>query len=200
MDEGGKSIGGTGDDTGDDTVIRADETVISVDETVISADETVISADDTVISADDTVITLAREDPLTQATQPTQRIPEVPPEPPRAVVAFFLRTVTGARHSLEHPVVFGRAPQVARRDRNDIVTLVIVPSREGRVSATHVELRQVGDVVVVTDLKSTNGTTVILVGGTHVQLSPGDSMALGVGAIVDIGDGNRIEVLRETPS
>ena len=52
-----------------------------------------------------------------------------------------------------------------------------------------------GDVVVVTDLRSTNGTRVINPGQPTVLLAPGDSMALGVGAIIDLGDGNRLEVL-----
>ncbi len=77
--------------------------------------------------------------------------------------------------------------------------LVSVASREGRVSATHVEIRQVGEVVVVKDLHSTNGTTVAFAGAAVVRLAPGDSLSVGEGAIVDIGDGNRIEVLRETP-
>jgi hypothetical protein len=36
---------------------------------------------------------------------------------------------------------------------------------------------------------------VIIPGQATVLLAPGDSMALGVGAIIDLGDGNRLEVL-----
>ncbi|MBA8829098.1 FHA domain-containing protein, partial [Alpinimonas psychrophila] len=120
------------------------------------------------------------------------------PHIPRSTVVFFLRTVTGERYSLSTAVVFGRAPRVARIPGGDVVQLVSLPSREGRVSTTHVELRQIGGVVVVTDLRSTNGTRVTLASGVSRQLAPGDSMAIGEGAVVDIGDGNRIDVMRET--
>ena len=174
-----------------------DETVISSDDTVITQDETVISANETVISADDTIISPPVEEPV--PTQPIRRVTDGPAAPPRQTVAFALRLVTGARYSLSSAVVLGRAPRVVRQRAEDAVQLVIVPSREGRVSSTHAELRQVGDVVVVTDLRSTNGTRVSLPSGVSRQLAPGDSMSLGEGAIVDIGDGNRIEVLRENP-
>jgi FHA domain len=178
----------------DDTVIGADETVIGADETIISADDTVISADDTVIS-----VTELTDGGNLAPTQPMPRIPDVPARVSAPTSVFTLRLVTGARYGLSSAVIVGRAPRVARLSTDDAVQLVSVSSREGLVSSTHAELRQVGDVVVVTDLRSTNGTRVTLPNGVSRQLAPGDSMALGEGAVVDIGDGNRIEVLRETP-
>lgn len=182
-----------------------DDTVIGADDTVIGADETIISTDDTVISTDDTVISVAELAELTERTdggdlaptQPMPRIPDVPARVSAPTSVFILRMVTGVRYGLHPAVVVGRAPRATRLTKEDVVQLVSVPSREGRVSSTHAELRQVGEVVVVTDLRSTNGTRVTLPSGVMRQLAPGDSMTVGDGSIVDVGDGNRIEILRE---
>ena len=194
---------------GDDTVISSDDTVITQDDTVISSDDTIISlpVEQTVIEPDldDTAFTGPGATPVAVDQRPPvvlpprRRVTDGPAAPPRPTVTFALRLVSGARYSLASAVVLGRAPRVVRQRAEDAVQLVTVPSREGRVSSTHAELRQVGDVVVVTDLRSTNGTRVSLPSGVSRQLAPGDSMSLGEGAIVDIGDGNRIEVLRENP-
>jgi len=194
------------------------------DDTVISADDTVMSVDDTVISHDDDTIVGQMPEPMPESmpeqipeqipTQPMRRITDTRTVAPIPTMVFGLRFVTGARYELTSAVIIGRAPRHAwtrtdrtsrdgsgtdRASQDGVVQLVTVPSREGRVSSTHVEFRQLGDVVVVTDLRSTNGTRVTLVGGATTQLAPGDSMSVGEGAVVDIGDGNRIEVLREKP-
>jgi pSer/pThr/pTyr-binding forkhead associated (FHA) protein len=62
------------------------------------------------------------------------------------------------------------------------------------VSSTHARIEQVGDTVVVTDLRSTNGTTVTPPGGRSSRLRPGESAVVLPGAVVDIGDGNIIEI------
>lgn len=165
----------------------------------MGGDETVISADDTVISVDDTVLAVPVEETVIEPTQPQRRITDSPAFVARPTAVFSVRLVSGARYSLTSAVVVGRAPRVAKRNAGDVVQLVSVTSGDGRVSATHVELKQVGDVVVVTDLRSTNGTRVTSPGGAIRQLAPGDSMSLGEGSVVDIGDGNRIDILRETP-
>lgn len=174
-----------------------DDTVISAEETVIAADQTVISVDDTIITVPEPVASPELRRRITDSVLDGPQVPQVL-EVSRSAVVFFLRSVTGARYALTTAVVFGRAPRVARIPGGDVVQLVSLPSREGRVSTTHVELRQVGGVVVVTDLRSTNGTRVTLPSGVSRQLAPGDSMAVGEGAVVDIGDGNRIDVMRET--
>jgi len=199
---------------------RDDDTVISADDTVIIAEDTIIGvpAEHTIIEPEfeDTALTgglgkVPVQGASTQApqvaTQPMRRLTDGRLAAPRPGTAFGVKLVTGERFDLTSPVVIGRAPRHAWSGKNRVsqdnaVQLVTVPSREGRVSSTHAELRQVGDVVVVTDLRSTNGTRVSLVGGARgasVQLAPGDSMAVGEGAVVDIGDGNRIEVTREKP-
>ena len=169
------------------------------DDTVLNSDDTVIRADDTVMRAEDTVIGRDRTSPV-EASAQTQGQALTSPEPlALPAIVFVLRTVTGQRYGVDGAVVMGRSPRQARLSRHDAVHLVTVPSPQGLVSATHVEFRQVGDVVVVTDLRSTHGTTVTLASGARLRLGSGDSFSVGEGAVVDIGDGNRIDVLREKP-
>lgn len=75
--------------------------------------------------------------------------------------------------------------------------MVQVESRSSQVSGSHVEIAQVGESVVVTDLASTNGTTVTLPGGSRIKLRQGDSFVTPVRSMIDVGDGNVIEVLQK---
>jgi pSer/pThr/pTyr-binding forkhead associated (FHA) protein len=63
------------------------------------------------------------------------------------------------------------------------------------VSASHLEIRQLGASVVVTDLRSTNGSVVAVPGSAPHTLRQGESMVVTPGTLVDIGDGNVIEIL-----
>ena len=199
----------------DDTIIRvpADETVVDSVEViedstiiggVVPSEETVITSDDTVIpettdeyntligSLMDTslglngLIETSAEELLTDSgdTAPQQEL----------VTRFRLRHINGTKHLLTKPLIIGRLPAAPLRG-GQAVNLVMVASPEGLVSSTHARVEVQGDVVVVTDLRSTNGTRVMIPGQPTVLLAPGDSMALGVGAIIDLGDGNRLEVL-----
>jgi hypothetical protein len=58
-----------------------------------------------------------------------------------------------------------------------------------------VEILQEADTVVVTDLGSTNGTTVTLAGFAPRTLRQGESLVVGAGTTVDIGDGIRILIV-----
>lgn len=97
--------------------------------------------------------------------------------------------------SLEAPLVIGRRPTAPRVVTGASPRLTAVPSPRAEVSATHVEIRQEGSAVVVTDLRSTNGTRVTIPGRQPVSLRQGESIVVLAGTIVDIGDGNRLEIL-----
>ena len=96
---------------------------------------------------------------------------------------------------LDVPVVVGRRPSGPRVPGPEQPVLVRVHSATGEVSSTHVRVEQQGDTVVVTDLRSTNGTVVALPGRVPVRLRQGESAVALAGTIVDIGDGNLLEVL-----
>lgn len=71
----------------------------------------------------------------------------------------------------------------------------MVPSPSKEVSSTHVEILQEADTVVVTDLGSTNGTTVTVPGFPPRTLRQGESLVVGAETLVDIGDGIRITIV-----
>lgn len=99
---------------------------------------------------------------------------------------------------LDGPVIVGRRPSAPRIVAGPEPRLVSVASPHGEVSATHVEIRQEGAAVVVTDLRSTNGTRVVIPGRHPVALRQGESIVVLAGTIVDIGDGNHLEILPQT--
>ena len=208
----------------DDTVIgtdASDDTIITVpiDETVVGSveiidDSTVIGevvpSEETVITSDDTVIpettdeyntligslmdtSLGLSGLIEDAEESSGDVGDTAPQQ-ELISRFRLRHINGTKYLLTKPLIMGRLPAAPLRgDRG--VTLVVLASPDGVVSSTHARVEVLGDVVVVTDLRSTNGTRVINPGQPTVLLAPGDSMALGVGAIIDLGDGNRLEVL-----
>ena len=200
----------TGDSATDDTIISVpdDATLTNVseiaDHTVIGAvvsEETVLPSSTTdryptlIGSLLDTSLGLAEilsEVEEAQEAEEAERILRT--EELAQQSTFFLRQLNGTRTSLTQPVIAGRLPAVPRR--GDVaVKLLVLDSPDGVVSGTHARIEVQGDVVVVTDLNSTNGTRVIIPGKPTVLLAPGESMALASGAIIDLGDSNRLEVL-----
>ena len=96
---------------------------------------------------------------------------------------------------LDVAVYIGRAPGSPRIQNGILPKLVKVPSPRGEVSATHLEIRQLATSIIVTDLRSTNGSTVSVPGSAPRSLRQGEAMVVSPGTLVDIGDGNVIEIL-----
>ncbi|MGO4300055.1 FHA domain-containing protein [Leifsonia sp. RAF41] len=144
------------------------------------------------------------EEPATRDTPSTDSAPPaVPaddgfPETAPVVVlprqaAFAARIPSGDTVALDAPLLVGRRPTPQRVDGGVAPRLVTVVSPTQEVSSTHARIEQSGDAVVVTDLRSTNGTVVTGPGGAR-RLRPGESVVVLAGARVDIGDGNIIEI------
>lgn len=108
---------------------------------------------------------------------------------------YRIKMADGVEVKLDLTVYLGRKPSVPRVARDRRVRLVTVPSAEKQVSATHLELRQSGDAVVATDMRSTNGSTVIIAGSSPKTLLRGESAVITVGTIIDLGEGNVLELL-----
>lgn len=106
-----------------------------------------------------------------------------------------IRISTGDIVELDATIYLGRRPS-APRVISGRARLVTVPSPGGEVSATHLELREAGRAVVLTDLRSTNGTIVHVPGSPGRVLIGGESAVVSPGTLIDIGDGNLLEVLR----
>ena len=134
---------------------------------------------------DDTIIRSPRGIP--------SRAPRVAAGPAPAL--YRVRVNDGGPLALDQDVVVGRAPKPPRVATGAPPRFVTVPSPRHEVSATHLRIHQDGSSVIITDLHSTNGTVITTLGSVPASMSPGDSIVAGPGTLVDIGDGNVIEIL-----
>ncbi|WP_058749858.1 FHA domain-containing protein [Curtobacterium oceanosedimentum] len=96
---------------------------------------------------------------------------------------------------LDRPLVVGRRPAAPRVVVDDGPVLVPVPSPSGQVSSSHLLVHAEGEAAVVEDLRSTNGTVVRPPGAAPFRMAAGASIVVLTGTLVEIGDGNVIEVL-----
>jgi hypothetical protein len=134
------------------------------------------------------LVELREAQPAAQASRGTEPVDEVVGEfsfsinhnPP---IRLDVAALVGRRPALPR-IMSGRAPRLVR-----------VPSPLREVSSTHLELRQQGALVIVTDLRSTNGSIVTVPGRDPVKLHQGESVVVMPGTVVDIGDGNLVEIL-----
>ena len=108
-------------------------------------------------------------------------------------MAFSIR-IGSESYPLDAALYVGRKPVPPRIAEPVPPRLVTVPSPHSEVSRTHARIRQVGSSVVVTDLRSANGTTVIVPHGPNRTLRQGESMVVPAGAAIDLGDGNLLGV------
>ncbi|WP_154794672.1 FHA domain-containing protein [Occultella kanbiaonis] len=138
----------------------------------------------------------------------------VPNQPPSATIVpgvaddalydepgpvIMLAVSSGPRVPLDRVVLIGRAPESSRFAGALMPRLVTVPSPQQDISRTHVEVRLEGDHVVVTDLRSTNGTMVAVPGNDPRRLHPGEGVPVPVGSLIDLGDGITIGVESSGP-
>lgn len=114
---------------------------------------------------------------------------------PEAPALFRFRLAGGEPVDLDAPTYFGRSPRPPGIPSAVAPRLVTVPSPDHEVSATHLRVEQVGSTVVVSDLRSTNGSVVAGPGIPRARLRPGESRVVLPGTTVDIGDGNIIEIV-----
>lgn len=151
------------------------------------------------VDNDDTVLVGSRH---ALATQPIHTVIDnrvLPPLAPPVVVPTGLATyrfrIAGETVDLDKPAYIGRRPSLPRVITGVAPRLVQVPSARREVSGTHLEIRQRGANVVVTDLGSSNGTVVTIPGRPPQRLRRGEPLVVTPGTLVDIGDGNLVEIL-----
>ncbi|MFL0357960.1 FHA domain-containing protein [Curtobacterium flaccumfaciens] len=149
------------------------------------------------VDPEDTVVRVparpgAGASPLVGAAPSLPAVPSVPAAPAARVPSVRVgdRTLR-----LDHPVVIGRRPSLPRVTRGPQPELVTVRSASGQVSSSHVRVHAEGEAVVVQDLRSTNGTVVRPAGAPAYRMASGASIVALTGTVVEIGDGNAIEVL-----
>ncbi|MBW4032218.1 MAG: hypothetical protein HIU88_06095 [Acidobacteria bacterium] len=119
------------------------------------------------------------------------------PEKPRP---FRISLDDGTIVPLDQPVYLGRRPSVPRIHPGGVPLLVTLSSPLREVSSTHLVLTTVGGAVVASDVKSTNGSIVRAPGAAPHTLLGGESVVVTPGTIIELGDGNSIEVLGQDDS
>ncbi|MCS5520647.1 FHA domain-containing protein [Curtobacterium flaccumfaciens] len=149
------------------------------------------------VDPEDTVVRVParpgdRAGPFVGAAPGLPAVPSVPAAPAARVPSIRIGDRT---FRLDHPVVIGRRPSLPRVTRGPQPELVTVRSAYGQVSSSHVRMHAEGEAVVVQDLRSTNGTVVRPAGAPAYRMASGASIVALTGTVVEIGDGNAIEVL-----
>ncbi|UWD77843.1 FHA domain-containing protein [Curtobacterium flaccumfaciens] len=149
------------------------------------------------VDPEDTVVRVparpgAGAGPFVGAAPGLPAVPSVPAAPAARVPSVRIGDRT---FRLDHPVVIGRRPSLPRVTRGPQPELVTVRSAYGQVSSSHVRMHAEGEAVVVQDLRSTNGTVVRPAGAPAYRMASGASIVALTGTVVEIGDGNAIEVL-----
>jgi hypothetical protein len=97
--------------------------------------------------------------------------------------------------TLDAVAYVGRRPSAPRVVHGGMPRLVRVESPDQEISATHIELRQTGPNVVVTDMRSTNGTRVISPDAPPRRLRQGESVVVTAGTLIDLGDSVVLEIV-----
>jgi hypothetical protein len=100
-----------------------------------------------------------------------------------------MRTSAGEVVELDRTVVVGRRPRAPRTSAGDGARLVAVDSPSQDISRSHVEVRLEGWHVLVSDMATTNGTTLLRPGQPPRRLHPGEGVLVADGDVVDLGDG-----------
>ncbi|OZB80484.1 MAG: hypothetical protein B7X32_19310 [Microbacterium sp. 13-71-7] len=100
-----------------------------------------------------------------------------------------IRVSTGQVVELDRIVVIGRRPRSTRSSGATLPHLVAVDSPQQDISRSHLEIRPESDAVVVVDLHTTNGSTLLRSGSDPVRLHPGEPTIVVTGDVIDLGDG-----------
>ena len=122
---------------------------------------------------------------------------ELAPRPPlgRMVVTSGAATggASGVRGGqvveLDRPVIVGRRPRTNNTSADQMPRLVTVSSPQQDISRSHTEVSLEDWHVLVTDLATTNGTTLLRPGQPPRRLHPNEKELVSDGDVVDLGDG-----------
>lgn len=101
---------------------------------------------------------------------------------------------SGVREPLDQAIVLGRSPSVAGVPGGQLPRLVTISGGDQDISRSHVRIAVEGGTVVVADLHSRNGTTIVLPGGETQKLRAGEPTPVMVGTVIDLGGGVELRV------
>jgi hypothetical protein len=176
----------------DDTVARPSRAHASVDNPAEDLDDTI-----TVPRPAPHPPALVEPPPAPKPSDPAVEVSDNPwmqPEPERPR-PFRLRLADGTLLPLDQPIYLGRKPSVPRIHPGGVPLLVTLDSPQREVSSTHLELTTVGGTIVASDTRSTNGSVLRMPGAEPRTLIGGESAVVIPGTVIELGDGNLIELL-----
>ncbi|MFK4728325.1 FHA domain-containing protein [Agromyces mediolanus] len=111
--------------------------------------------------------------------------------------ALRLVLADGREEPLTGEVVLGRSPSAGRSSGASLPKLVQIGVGDPDISRSHLRLAVEGGTVVVTDLQSRNGTTVIQPDRSPVKLRAGEPTPVLAGTLIDLGGGCTIRVVAD---
>lgn len=125
---------------------------------------------------------------------PVSSVPGITEDPGAArtadsVTGPRIRLSSGQVVALDRTVVIGRRPRATRSSGATLPHLVAVDSPQQDISRSHLEIRPEADAVVVLDLHTTNGSTLLRPGTDPVRLHPGEQTIVVTADVIDLGDG-----------
>ncbi|MGV8846957.1 FHA domain-containing protein, partial [Tessaracoccus sp.] len=103
-----------------------------------------------------------------------------------------VHSTTGEFANLHVAVLIGRSPDAAKAPQGAHLMRVASPSSD--ISRSHIIVTPRDWSVIVTDLDSTNGTTIIPVGEQPFILANGESVQVDLGTVLDLGDGVSVRI------
>jgi hypothetical protein len=109
-----------------------------------------------------------------------------PKAPASSGPKYFVEISTGGQAELDGPVIIGRSPSSNKVTGGAIPQLVSLSGVQD-ISRNHVQFTVEGDTVVVTDLHSRNGTSIMLPGKSPQTLRAGEPAVVLAGTVVDLG-------------
>lgn len=96
---------------------------------------------------------------------------------------------------IDHTILVGRNPRAERTDAAHLPALVSVGTDAAGVSRTHARIFLDGWQVLVEDLGSTYGTSLVAADGTHRRLRPGQPELVLGDSVLDLGGGSRLRII-----
>jgi hypothetical protein len=135
---------------------------------------------------------------LRRSAKPKRRPePSAQPEAAAPPPAVSVRLPGGAAETLTGEIVLGRSPSVSRASGTKLPRLVTIGTGDPDISRSHVRIGLEGGTVVVTDLHSRNGTSVVQPGRAPLKLRAGEPTPVLVGTVIDLGGGCEVTVVTD---
>lgn len=110
----------------------------------------------------------------------------------RAGALAIVRTNQGANVTLDMPVLIGRSPNPEGAPKPSQILKVSSPANN--ISRNHIFVSPSNGSIIVTDLNSTNGTTIVQPGERPFILANGESVEIKLGTLLDLGDGLSLRI------